>query len=185
MYRRLTLVVALSGVACDSDKTKADPSAEASEKGEAKKEEVGAFDAYQRKSMSSEAMVSLSLLRSGVQAYLSEERIEPGSLTAVTGALPPSAPVTPPAGTCCKQPDGKCPTSLGDWSHEGWKALNFEPASPHRYSYEVVVEGKTVTVRAIGDLDCDGTYSTFERVGKVSGDEITFAAELTKIDPLE
>ena len=44
-------------------------------------------------------------------------------------------------------------------------------SDPHYYSYEYVSEGTGTsarfTARAVGDLDCDGVLSTFERVGAV------------------
>ncbi len=120
-----------------------------------------------------------------MRTYAIAEHLEAGSPTAVTGTLPPSAPLTPPAGTCCKQPDGLCPRDLGDWKQEGWNALNFQPSAPHRYSFEVAVDKDTVTLRAVGDLDCDGTYSTFERVGQLNDGEVRFAAKVTETDPLE
>ena len=45
---------------------------------------------------------------------------------------------------------------------------------PHYYMYTYEASGldnnAVFTARAVGDLDCDGVYSTFELVGRVSSD---------------
>ncbi len=108
----------------------------------------------------------------------------PGSSTVVQGQLPPAAPLTPAPGTCCKQAKGLCPAGSVDWSHEGFTALDFAPDEAHRYSYAVDVKGDTVTVRAEGDLDCDGTPSSFKRVGTLVDGAISFG-EIEESAPLE
>lgn len=176
-------------VGCDGDSKPSSGDASPEAGGAAKGDEgggpKGAFGAYQAKSMASEAKVNLAGIATGARILFEEERMDPGSMTVSTGTLPPSIPMTPPAGTCCKQPGGTCAPDLGEWSHEGWKELGFAPSTAHRYSYEVAVEGQTVTVRAVGDLDCDGTFSTYESVGKVEGGALEFAPKLRETDPLE
>jgi hypothetical protein len=41
-------------------------------------------------------------------------------------------------------------------------------SEPHYYSYEFVTRGNAFTIRAYGDLDGDGTLSTFERSGQMN-----------------
>ncbi len=83
-------------------------------------------------------------------------------------AFPPSAPLTPavvPKGTREVDP-------VGAWDQPSWKALGFRPVLddvPHAYSFEfdsTLSPGKS-GFRAIahGDLDGDGTLSTFELRG--------------------
>lgn len=83
-------------------------------------------------------------------------------------AFPPSAPLTPssvPKGT--REVDAP-----GAWEQPTWKAIDFHPVTegaPHAYAFEldtVLSPGKS-TFRAIahGDLDGDGTLSTFELRG--------------------
>ena len=76
------------------------------------------------------------------------------------------------------------------WKHPSWHALNFALSDPHFYSYEFVSAGRdagaTFTARAIGDLDCDGVFSTFERVGRVdSNNNVTGGGRLIGIRELE
>ena len=49
----------------------------------------------------------------------------------------------------------------------------------------MVVEGQTVTVRAVGDFDCDGELSTYQSVGVVKDGALQFSRELTETAPLE
>ncbi|MCA9707289.1 MAG: hypothetical protein KDK70_15660 [Myxococcales bacterium] len=182
----LLMTLASTLGACKDQAPKGEAKGEAKGEGEAKGDgPVGALSTYKAKTMASEAKVNVAGIVSRVRLHFEEERMDPSTLTVTTGTLPKSAPLTPPAGTCCKQPDGKCPPDLGDWSHETWKALQFQPADPHRYSYEVVVEGQQITVRAVGDLDCDGETSTYESVGTVVDGALQFSPELTETSPLE
>ena len=53
-----------------------------------------------------------------------------------------------------------------------WVALNFNIPDPHNFmpKYTSVGTGTSAkfTAQAFGDLDCDTTYSTFQRQGAVS-----------------
>jgi hypothetical protein len=48
-----------------------------------------------------------------------------------------------------------------------WKALDFEIDQPtlFQYSYEASPDGQSFVARAIGDLDCDTTFITYELRG--------------------
>ena len=182
VFGSLVLLCALG--ACDKE---APADADASkETPDAKKDEPkGAFSTYKAKSMASEAKVNVGRIVSAVQFAFQEERVVPGSMEIRSGMLPPSTPMTPAAGACCKQPQGTCAPDMGDWAQEGWKLLNFAPSGPHRYSYEIVADEKSVTIRAQGDLDCDGELSTYEAVGTVVDGALQFAPALTETAPLE
>jgi hypothetical protein len=84
--------------------------------------------------------------------------------TARNGRLPQqSAGPTPPIGRCCEQ-GGQCNVDNDLWTDPAWRELRFSLDEPFRYSYqyEVVDGGRSVVLRAIGDLDCDGIPSTYE-----------------------
>ena len=71
-----------------------------------------------------------------------------------------------------------------------WQALNFAPDDPFYYAYQVDAAGSGstahFTVRAIGDLDCDGVLSTYERLGTINErGEITMGAGLYIKNALE
>lgn len=99
------------------------------------------------------------------------------------GRFPPSAPLTPP-NTACR---GSTPVepSAGDWTHPTWKALDFVPGDPGRYQFAFVTDGQKYTARAFGDLDCDGRYSTFERVGGLENGKLEEGRGIFAWEPLE
>jgi hypothetical protein len=70
-------------------------------------------------------------------------------------AVPPGRRVVDPTGT---------------WDDPTWQALSFAVTDPHCYSYQYDSSGDMTaamfTARAVGDLDGDGRYSTFERAGR-------------------
>lgn len=79
------------------------------------------------------------------------------------GALPSHAPRTPPDFNCV---DGepRPPINRVGWDHPSWRAIGFE-APESIYLYELLSDGRSFTARVVGDLDCDGVLSTFDRVG--------------------
>jgi len=75
------------------------------------------------------------------------------------GKLPAALARTPAQVPCGAEPE--------PWPADaapGWKALGFAPAEPLRFAYEYVPDsdGKSFTVRAYGDLNCDGKNSLYE-----------------------
>ncbi|MCA9560045.1 MAG: hypothetical protein KC583_15965, partial [Myxococcales bacterium] len=130
---------------------------------------IPAFLKYIKKSKTSEASMNVRKMYDGAVAYYYEERTGPdGSIQ--PQAFPPSAPLTPAYDRCAKGEDKFLP-SFDHWKLPGWQALNFSVDDPHYYRYEFISSGTgrdaMFTARAIGDLDCDGVYSTFERVGSI------------------
>lgn len=185
MTRSWPFILALF-LACDngdaSDASKQGSDAKAVPDG--KDDKPGAFAAYRLKSMSSEAHVKLRRLTDAVIFAYTTESVGPDG-TIAAPALPAAAPMTPAPGSCCKQPKGVCPASAEAWASPEWKALAFDMTNPHRYSYELAVKDDTFTAKAVGDLDCDGKFSTFSLSGRIEGGEVVLDKELTIVDPLE
>lgn len=81
----------------------------------------------------------------------------------------PAAGPTPAHIPCGKRPHA---ASSQLWAG-GWKAIGFQVGEPVRYQYEIISSGQGpragFTIRAHGDLDCDGVYSTYERTGRLDG----------------
>ena len=70
------------------------------------------------------------------------------------------------------------------------QALDFAVSDPFYSKYIYASEGfdteAQFTIRAIGDLDCDGVFSTFERIGTVNDEnEVEGAALLYSDKELE
>lgn len=118
---------------------------------------VPAFVREVHGSKQAEAALTLSELGSDTIAYAT------GKPTAL--AFPPSAPLTPsevPRGVRRADP-------AGAWDHPTWVALGFRPFAddvPHAYAFELDTSlgptRSTFRAAAHGDLDGDGTTSTFE-----------------------
>ena len=77
-----------------------------------------------------------------------------------------------------------------DWTAATWQALNFAVSDPHYFAYQYNSAGSSIgatfVASAFGDLDSDGTYSTFVRVGTVSlSNEVRGGAGLYQANELE
>lgn len=126
---------------------------------------------YLRQSKTGEAVANVSAISHGVVAYWSMERLDRSVGAVPTQSLPPSVPRTPAVPGPDRQP----------WPPEaaaGWRDLDFAPADPIAYAYEYTraPDGTSFVVRAVGDLDGDGTLAIFEQTGRVVGGEIQLDA---------
>lgn len=97
---------------------------------------------------------------------------------AVADAFPKTVELTP-----AKVPRGeRVIDPPGTWSHPTWQELGFEPPSPHAFAFGFTSEhGATLaTFRAYaqGDLDGDGSLSTFAIVGASPEGRAPFAQPL-------
>lgn len=111
------------------------------------------FKGYVDRSRAIEARVNLDLLRMRAEQFHVEMGRYPEALTPVTAPAP---------GSCCGKPRGKCEPDRALWQQEPWQSLRFSVDDPHHYAYSYQSDGTGFTARAYGDLDCDGTFSTFE-----------------------
>jgi prepilin-type N-terminal cleavage/methylation domain-containing protein len=151
---------------------------------------IPAFSRYVKKSRTAEASGHLNKMWSGSIAYfeadhadtagvLKSKQFPGGGATVIQG---------PQEATCCGSPGDKCPGSSTLYDNAVWVALNFNIPDPHHFRpvYDAANTGTSsvFTAKANGDLDCDGTFSTFQRQGKVnasSGDvEASGAAYVDK-----
>lgn len=139
---------------------------------------IPAFSKYVRRSRTTEALMNLRKMHDSSVAYFSTARIRrtgenvarqfPGRGVANN----PRIPITPGPPFCAdgRSQGGKWTPNDALWSHDGWQALNFAMSDPHYFSYVYVSEGtlatSSFTARAHGDMNCDGTEGTFERIGR-------------------
>jgi hypothetical protein len=107
---------------------------------------------------------------------------------ASTEKLPPAAAVTPPPGSCCKGRRKHCEPDRAFWTGPGWRELDFDALDgvAFDYSYEVRPDKDGLRIDAYGDLDCDGTYSTFELVGSLAAGGLDLGdAPITRVNEQE
>ncbi len=132
---------------------------------------IPAFVNYRKRARVSEAAQNIRMLYDASVSYFNTEAARRDG-TALPRQFPVSATLTPgnPTKLMCKngKPVKYVPTAK-TWSQDTWHTFNFSIDEPFYYAYEYVSKGteagSAFTVRAIGDLDCDGILSTFERVG--------------------
>ncbi len=158
---------------------------------------IPAFVNYVKRSKTSEAGSNLKAMFQGAAAYYEQENWD-GTLTAPGAAAA--------AATHCNV--GDILTSAAwtagdqkfvvDWDAEdaGYAALNFAPADPLYYEYEVDALGVSscgnlaatdiYSFYAIGDLDGDGTLSQFMLVAGTNNDNALYRAPgINASNPLE
>jgi type IV pilus assembly protein PilA len=130
---------------------------------------VPAFVRYSRRAKTTEAVDKLAhLYRMSAAYWAADGSTRLSTAAAAARSFPASTGPTPadvPAGT-------RVVDAPGTWSSPTWQALNFSITDPHYFSYEYASEGSNAsaafTARALGDLDGNGVYSTFERAGTVT-----------------
>jgi len=133
---------------------------------------VPAFIKYVRKSKAVEAYEGLNKIAAAAKLYYEADRYDRRGRLLKPG-FPPSVGWTP-AATCCQQPGGKCQPDAAAFAHPSWRSLHFELVDPHYYQYRFESQGAgkkaSFVAEARGDLDCDGTFSSFKLEGTVGED---------------
>lgn len=146
-------------------------------------------DKTARRHMTTQAVMNVrKMYDSAISYYESEHSDANGNI--LPKQFPASVAVTP-AKSCCQYPDGKCPVDENVWKNPTWVGLNFSVDDPHYYRYEFQSSGTDAKAKfvalAYGDLDCNGVFSTFERIGSVDskGDVQTVGGGLYVINDIE
>jgi hypothetical protein len=106
--------------------------------------------------------------------------------SAETGAFPKGKVGLSPANECCYgngSAGPKCPVDAKAWQDPVWQALEFEITEPSTYRYSYESDGKTFTVLAVGDADCDQNLATYTLTGKIDNGAAT--TDLKKPPPGE
>ena len=138
---------------------------------------VPAFIKYMRRAKTTEAIDQLDKVYKGAALYYTSPHV---TLAGVKLAcrFPGNQGTTPVEGTCCSTGSGSPADTDGDdrcdadpmiWTTPTWSALSFQITDQHYFLYAFDSQGELdaamFTATANGDLDCDGTFSTFQRVG--------------------
>ncbi|MDO9021660.1 MAG: hypothetical protein Q8S73_39270 [Deltaproteobacteria bacterium] len=123
---------------------------------------IPAFTRRFRRSKAAEATFNLVRIYQAEVEYFNRTRREGVGQFVSARATPASAPTAT-----------KYPADPLAWSRDpGWSALGFTIDQPHRYQYRVDATDRGFTVTAIGDVDGDGTFSTFSRSAALNAGEI-------------
>ncbi|MCB9524967.1 MAG: prepilin-type N-terminal cleavage/methylation domain-containing protein [Myxococcales bacterium] len=153
---------------------------------------IPAFMKYIRRSKTSEATMNLrKIFDSSVSYYSAEHAARTGAI--IPKQFPLTVAPTPAdwaAKTCAGNASTKYPPAPDTWNNASWQALNFAVDDPFYYRYEYVSAGtgtgSQFTARAQGDLNCDFTLSTFERIGTVDAENnVNGGSGIFKKDELE
>lgn len=132
---------------------------------------VPAFMKYVRRSKTSEAVINVRRMAEGAVTFYHAERLDPETGAVLPRRFPQGTPVTPARTACRNGESVKIMPAPERWGAPGFVELGFSVEEPHFYQYEFISTGEgedaTFTARAIGDLNCDGVLSTFERTGRV------------------
>jgi len=152
---------------------------------------IPAFDRNVRRSKTSEAVLNLRRIYDGaVNSYQETQTDRVGQ--ELNPHFPSSTDPTPSENSCCDtNPEhGVCLADTRAFSDGTWHEINFSLSDPHRYWYTFVSDGTgnsaIFSARANGNLNCDGRYSTFERIGYVElNGDIQGAASVFMRNPLE
>ncbi len=141
---------------------------------------VPAFIKYIRRAKTVEASMNLRKLFDATVAYYNSDRASAGGLI-LAKQFPSATSWNPTQGMCCSQTGQKCsPTNAvwqTAWLTSTWTALNFSLDDGFYYSYETQASGSAVPygstkgdiyqLQATGDLNCNQTYSLFQRTATV------------------
>jgi type IV pilus assembly protein PilA len=158
---------------------------------------IPAFINYMKRAKTSEATLGLNLIYKGANAYFqSEQTTSPTSVSARQGFLPSTLGTTlTPTSNC-----GSARCAPSQWPNDvsTWKALSFSMMDNFYYQYgystncataNPCLADTTMTTSAYGDLDGDGTKSTFQRGATVEvvGDErrLEQSGQIYKVNDLE
>jgi type IV pilus assembly protein PilA len=160
---------------------------------------IPAFMKYIKKSKTTEAREFVKKIYDGARQYYMDPP-QPG-LAPVPAQFPGTqgTTVTTPAAAPCSGGAEKYTPEATQWeANDVWVALHFSVDDPAYYQYEYEptdpVGGDTqpptaeFTARALGDLDCDNTLSTFEMLGLVDqtyADGPAGSASLRRVNELE
>ncbi len=133
---------------------------------------VPQFTKYMRSAKSAEANEMLDVIKKGSVSYYATPRMKMGTTTKVHCQFPASVNTTPTGSGCCNidsNGDDRCDSSLSSWNNATWSALRFAITDEHYFQYNYasagVLSNAKYTANAHADLDCDGTFSTFQLVG--------------------
>jgi len=154
---------------------------------------------YMANAKSAEARNSLGQLAKDASSAYSREHmaaaiLADGSAAGVSNQICGAATATIPA-ALASVGGKKYQSAASEWDggdkDNGWQCLKFSMAEPQYYMYGYaatlvsVGEGSVFTATAQGDLDGDGTPSTFTMNGKVRSQQVVVSPTIDEVNPEE
>lgn len=123
---------------------------------------IPAFTRYVKRSKTTEATGNIAKIYQGELTYYqaAAERLPTAGFIAAT-----ANPSASPGNT-------KYVVNTTAWNAEGWREIGFSLDSGHYYQYSASAVTNAFTAQAQGDLDGDGTLSTFARIGTIVQGEV-------------
>lgn len=125
---------------------------------------IPAFSRYVKRSRTAEAAGHLQKMWAGSVAYYETDHMN-GAFSVAPKQFPHTTALTDTIANCCLGAGNKCPGGVQS------SELAFGIPDPHNYSvfYQSngTGSGAVFTARALGNLDCDANFSTFERQGRI------------------
>jgi hypothetical protein len=109
--------------------------------------------ACQRNQRSREADALLSYVADRALALLGEDKRFPAGVIGYT----------PDPRACCAA-GSACAPSASLWDQPLWRQLRVTIDAPHRFALSYQSSGTVATLRATGDVDCNGVFATYEIV---------------------
>jgi type IV pilus assembly protein PilA len=160
---------------------------------------IPAFMKYIKKSKTTEARTHVQKIYAGAREYWMDRNTAAGQIQATSPQFPePTAAKTGDANMCAMGgTNEKGVPAQTDWANEPWKSLKFSMDDPYYYAYAYTVAvgaagavdgSHHFTAFAYGDLDCDGSFSTFSMFGVVNSsyaDGPAGSAAISRVDDLE
>jgi hypothetical protein len=116
---------------------------------------------------------SLARPRDKTEAIRALEKAATGATVVLRrdGALPRGDIFSTPTIPCCARIGHRC---RGGYDHLIWKELDFRYDYTSAFQLAYQSDGAKLVIKAVGDLDCDGTTITYTLEGSVQGDEVRY-----------
>ena len=123
---------------------------------------IPAFTRYVKRSKTAEATGNIVKIYQGQLTYY-QAALERGTQTYLNaGSMPSTAPGA-----------AKYVANVSQWAADAnWTAIGFSLDSAHYYQYSSPGTTNAFTSRAVGNLDGDATYATFQRTGAITAGEL-------------
>ncbi len=123
---------------------------------------IPAFTRYVKRSKTAEATGNITKIYQGQLTYYQAALEREVATYLNAGAMPSASPTA-----------AKYTANVSQWAADAnWTAIGFSLDSAHYYQYSSPGAATIFTANARGNLDGDGTYSTFLRSGAITSGEL-------------